>query len=136
MFVDILAVIIATLAGFLVGWLWYSPYLFARQWNELVNGGKPENAPPGRFTPAAALGIELALTFVTAYTLAIVSSALRIQGPFGATRLAAWVWLGFIATALFSSVLFERKPLKLFYITAGHRLAVILVMSLIIALWP
>lgn len=137
MYVDILAVLIATLAGFGVGALWYSPYLFGKEWSQLMGyGSSMDSAPPGRFTPMQAMGIELALTFVTAYALAIFVDGLNADGPFRALRLGFWIWLGFQATVMFSGVLFERRSLRLFYISAGHRLAAILLMTLIIGLWP
>ena len=40
--VNWLAVGMGTVLSFLLGWLWYSPWLFANKWIEGLNGKKPD----------------------------------------------------------------------------------------------
>jgi hypothetical protein len=135
MFINFFAVLVAALAGFGVGALWYSPHGFGKRWTELTGTGSGKEMFHGRFSPMQAMAIEFALSLIAAYVLAIFSDALSIRGPLMALRLAFWVWLGFVATTLFSGVLFENRPMKLFYINAGYRFLAILVMALIVGIW-
>ena len=134
MTINFIAVIVAGAAGWCISALWYSPYLFAKQWSEIM--GSTWKEATGRFTPMQAMAIEGGLTLITAYVIAIVVDALNIHGPLMAMRVGFWLWLGFQVTTLYSSVLFERRPLQLFYINAGARLVSTLVMALVIGLWP
>ena len=58
---------------------------------------------------------------------------------FGATSFASgllagfWVWLGFVATILLGSVLWERKPVQLYLLNAAHWLVVLAIGGAIIA---
>lgn len=133
MYVNILAVIAASIVGFCIGLAWYSPSFFGAEW-AAVMGTSWRDAKSG-FSPRAALGIEFISVFVMAFVLGNLSLALGVHGPLAAIRLAVWVWLGFQATILFSSVLFERRPMKLFYVSAGERFTAMLAMALVLGLW-
>ncbi len=136
MYVNFFVVIVAAIAGFGVGALWYSPWLFSEQWQRLI-GGNPFNAEgtTGRFSLRRAMVLEFVALLITSFVLANLELALGVHGPLAALRLGVWVWIGFQATLLFSGVLFERRPLELFYINAGERLAALLLMSAIIGTW-
>ena len=46
-----------------------------------------------------------------------------------------WIWLGFLATTMIGSFLWEDKPFTLYLINVGHYLVVLLVMGAILAWW-
>ena len=115
-----LAIALATVAGMIVGWLWFGP-LFGRVWRRLTNDPKPN---PGVVYP-----ITLVLTAVTAFVIAYVA-----QPGLGAALLtAAVLWL-FVAARTLIVTLFEARPLKLWLIHSGHDLAVVAVIGTIIGL--
>ena len=45
------------------------------------------------------------------------------------------LWLGFIATSMLNSVIWEGKPVELYTIGIGHYLVVFLAMSAILVFW-
>jgi len=46
-----------------------------------------------------------------------------------------WIWLGYIATVMLGSILWENKPLKLYYINVSHYLVVLLLTGGLLAMW-
>jgi hypothetical protein len=133
MFINPLSVLIAALIGLAITIYWYSHYLYGARWKEIMGDGWQEGVT--KYTPRQALLIEGLLTLATAYVLSNLSTALSIHGPLMAVRLGFWVWLGFQVTTLFSSVIFENRPMKLFYIVAGQRLVTTLAMALVVGIW-
>ncbi|MEK7613011.1 MAG: DUF1761 domain-containing protein [Patescibacteria group bacterium] len=126
-----LAVLVAALAAFGVGALWYS-FLFQKPWMELM-GFDADSMRSMPLTGTQAMGIGFVTTLVMVYVLAIfVSVAPNVQG---ALMLAFWLWLGFTATVQIGSFLWEGKPIKLFLINASQTLVAMLVAALILVLW-
>src|SRR6266480_4920531 len=67
--VNYVAVLVATVAVFVLGWLWYSPLLFFKPWMRL-RGMDPVAAMAGAKMPAGKLLIELARCLVLACVIA------------------------------------------------------------------
>ncbi|MGH7141532.1 MAG: DUF1761 domain-containing protein [Minisyncoccia bacterium] len=133
MYVNILSVIVAAIVGLGIGAAWYSTELFGAQWVDIL--GTSWHDSRGAFAQRKAIAMEFVSMLVMAFVLFNFAAALNVHGPLAAIRLAVFVWLGFQATVLFSSVLFERRPMRLFYITVGERLVATLAMALIVGLW-
>jgi hypothetical protein len=100
-----LGVIIATVAAFALGALWYGP-LFGKAW--MAGLGRTEADFAGGPPMGAILGIQLVATLITAVVLAIIVKA------FGGGVLAGLVVgvlcaTGFVATAKLSDVIFSRR---------------------------
>lgn len=70
--VNYLAVLVASAAVFVLGWLWYSPLLFFKPWMRL-RGMDPVGAMAGAKMPAGKLLIELVRCLVLAYVIARAS---------------------------------------------------------------
>ena len=124
-------VLAAGVAKFLLGGLWYSPVLFSKQWAKLT-GIKESSMKSGA---GKAMGIEFFLGLLMAFVLA---HAIRYSGAQGIGEgivCAFWNWLGFVAAFGFTSVNFEKRPLKLFYINQGFQLLSMLLMGTILVLW-
>ena len=124
------AVIIAALAAWGFGALWYSPVMFEKQWLKHVGKKQSELGNPGK----AMAGMFLA-TLLMAYVLAHV-----IQ-YFGATTWQAgaaagfWIWLGFVLTSTAGVYIFEGRPKNLYYIYNGYQLVALVIMGIIISIW-
>jgi len=124
-------VLAAGIAKFMIGGLWYSPVLFAKEWTKLT-GMRESSMKKGQ---GKAMAIEFGLGILMAFVLA---HAIRYSGAQGIGEglvCAFWNWLGFVAAFGFTSVNFEKKPLKLFYINQGFQLLTMLVMGAILVLW-
>ncbi len=130
------AVLAAALAAMGVGMVWYSPFLFAKPWMRLSGMGESQNreAKSGGMakTYLMAFAGNLAQAMVLAYFIywtAVTTLPTGLLTGF-------LVWLGFIATVMLGSVLWEHKPWRLYFINAGYYLTALLVMSAILVLFP
>jgi hypothetical protein len=123
-----LAVIVAAIAPFVVGSLWYGP-LFMKPWSALT-GIKP--GTPGQNSMALTMGTSAVLNLVIATSLAMF---------IGGGGWRAGVFAGFMAGFTFVAMafgvvyLFESRPLKLWLINAGYQTVVFTIMGAILGAW-
>jgi hypothetical protein len=129
--VNYLAVIVAALANYIIGSLWYG-VLFRKTWQRLSGIGEMK---------ITVLSVVLALigAFVTSYvllhTLVFGSEYLKSSG-IGTGLLGAFsIWLGFIAPVTLGVVIYEKKPWALWFLNNAYWLISLLVMSVILTLW-
>ena len=129
-----LAIVVALAAAALVSSVWYSPFLFGRQWMALrsVNSvGVAEKA-----MPEWKMLVYLVRELVVVYALARLVNGLRIVDWKGALKLGFWVWLGFPVQMLVGASLWDNKPWMLDLIHAGDWQMKMLLIALILAKWP
>jgi hypothetical protein len=125
------AIIVATLAGFLIGGLWYSPVLFAKAWMR-ESGVTDEKMKTGSM--AKIFGFAFLWTFVMAFNLAMYLNAPGTDLAWGATAgfLAGFGW---VAMSMFITGLFERKSITYMLINAGYMVVALTAMGAIIGAW-
>jgi len=110
-----LALIIGIAAHMIIGMLWYSPLLFGKYWMNLSKiKASSYKMHSGHIAGAAATGG--AITLVLGYIL----KGLGITTCIAAIEYSLLIWLGFVATVLFSPVLWEKKPIELYFIGVAH----------------
>jgi len=131
--INYLVVLAATIASFVVGALWYGP-LFGKKWMALM-GFTPESMRAMKLTPMQAMGLGFVSTLIMAFVLANFAALFGAEGVSGALQLAFWVWLGFIATTLAGSVLWEGKSVKLYVFNIVYQFVSIFVTALVLVLW-
>lgn len=130
--VNYLAVGLAALAAFFLGFLWYT-VIFAKPWQELIGmGSKGKGGASTNETPnlGRLLVGSLILEIVMAYTLAIFvgTEATALSGlHYGLVAGLFWVAFGFGV-----NYMFEGKPFKLWLINGGYNVVVFSVMGAII----
>ena len=131
--VNYLAVLVAAVASFLLGWLWYGP-LFGKPWMKLMNFDK-NSMKSMKLSPVTAMILGFLTYLVIAYVLAgfisILNSATIVEG----IKIAFWIWLGFIATTTLGSFLWEGKSIKLYLLNNAYNLLNILVIAVILTAW-
>lgn len=126
------AVFVSALSSFIVGWLWYGP-IFGKKWMEL-NGFDPEEMRKQKWLPfPLILGINYFATVLAAFSLAMFLGA-ESDAVFGifAGLMIAIFW---IATSRLNDVLYERKPMGLFWINVGYNVVIYVIMGAIIGAW-
>lgn len=133
--VNYVAVLIAAAASMAVGFVWYSPVLFAKQWIKLTgNDMKPAN----NAEMAKTYGLTFVLALVTAYVLfhifTLSMSFFNYSNLTTGLTSAFWIWLGFIMPVQAGDVLFNKQKWQLFGINTGYRLVSLLVMGVVIGL--
>ena len=113
--VNWVAVIVATVAAFILGAIWYSKALFGNVWMQEV-GLTEENVQ----------NANMAKTFGTTFALqllaAIALSAFLGEGSNWLEGLHTGLWIGlfWVATAYGVTYLFEQRSLRLWMINAGY----------------
>ena len=127
----LLQILIAGIASVLLGWLWYSPYLFGGAWMRMTNI-TPEMAERGKKRMHLMALIGLVAAMLIAWVMSYVGILLGVYDWFGAVELGFWCWLGFVAPTMLGIVLWEQKPFRLYLINALYWLASFIVMALIL----
>jgi len=132
--VNYLAVLVAAVAVFMLGWLWYSPLLFFKPWMRL-RGMDPVAAMAGAKMPTGKLVIEFARCLVLVYVIARFVAILGVGSWMGAVHFGLFLWIGFPVILLTGSVLWENIPWKVAAIHAGDWLVKLLVIPIILSVW-
>ena len=127
------AVLAAAVASMVLGFLWYGP-LFGKVWIKLMNFDKKQMEQMKKKGMGKIYTLMVINTLVVSYILAHFIKYLGTTVP-EALQTAFWLWLGFIATVMLGSVLWEGKSWKLYSINAAYWLVNLAVMSAILALW-
>lgn len=130
--INYLAVLIAGVAGFVVGMVWYTA--LGQRWMDALGKTREQLAPDGK-PPVATMAISFVCELIMAGVLA------GVMGHIGAVTVSTGlttgflVWLGFVATTQLINHRYGRFPLQLTLIDAGHWLAVLLAMGVVIGLF-
>ena len=128
--INIWAVVAAAVSAFVIGGLWYSPLLFYRPWLA-ANGFTDADVNKGNS------GVVLGLAFVFAVVMAL-NLAMFLNDPgttlaWGATAGALTaIW---VALAIATIALFERRPWSYTAINGGYWLVALVVMGAILGGW-
>lgn len=124
------AILVAAVAAFAVGAIWYAPPLFGRPFQRLL-GPVSGLKKPGF---AASLLAGFALELVRAYVMLMLVAATGAFSLGAGAETGFWAWLLFAAGVAINN-LYERRSWKLFAINAGYHLLAFLVMGAILATW-
>ncbi len=126
--INYLAVLLAAIAGFFVGWPWYTA--FGKTWARAL-GKDPDTPPSPKPRPFIVLGLSL---FLMSWVLAGVIGHLgKDQVTFSNGVISGlFIWAGFVITTMGVNYTFQGRPLALTLIDSGHFLVVLLVMGAII----
>ncbi len=131
------AIVVAAIAAFLVGWLWYGP-LFGKQWMSLMGitkkemeKGKKEMQEQMPVMILVGFLATLAMAFVLAFFVSLAQSPNALWGMCA----GAIAWFGFVMTVLLNSFLYEKRPISLWMLNAAHYLVALVLMGAIIGGW-
>ena len=125
--VNYLAVVVAAVAGFLLGWGWYT--VFGKVW--MAGLGKKKEECDGSM-PVRPLIIAGIACLAMAYMLAGLMGHLSDVTIRGGIISAIFAWLGFVLTTTATNQAFEGMKPVVTAIDVGHWLAVLVVMGAII----
>ena len=124
-----LAILVATVAGFVIGGIWYGP-LFGGAWMSAL-GKSPDDIQP---SPAPFV-ISFFTALITAIVLAVLINALGVSTLGSGVVIGLLIGVGFIATAMASDSAFCGWGVKLWLIQSGYRVLYSVVMGAILAVW-
>jgi Protein of unknown function (DUF1761) len=132
--INIWAVPVAAIAAWLLGGAYYmalaKPWMAAQGWKTEAD----MLGPSGKASP---------VPFITSFVAEIVMAAMLAgvlfhTGGFtikGGVITAVLIWLGFVVTTISTNYGFSKRPVMLTVIDAGHWLAVLLLMGIILGAW-
>ena len=124
--INIWAVLLAALAKFILGGLWYSPVLFGNVWLRETGLKADElTAPAKPIILAAALGL------VTALTLSVIIMLARLDFVHS-LALGSLIGIGIMAAMLGPQFAFEGRSFRLYTIYAGQYMVELIMMAAII----
>ena len=127
--INIWAVLVATVASFVLGGLWYSHAVFGRLWNQEAGRGKEAHQPH----PAKVFGISFIFSLIAAAAFAFwlgpvptLESAL-MNGLLAGTC--------FVAASFGMTYQFANLSMLMWLIDGGYHVARFLLFGLVLGLW-
>ncbi|MES2561037.1 MAG: DUF1761 domain-containing protein [Bacteroidota bacterium] len=136
--INMVALVIAVVANFVLGFLWYTP-LFGKAWGKEM-GYNMDEKPPGSELAKGMIFMIIGnffMAWVFAHNIAVWDPttwghAPSPMSPAGnALAAAIFTWLGFYFPGALGSTVWERKSWKLFFINTGYHFASLLLVAII-----
>ncbi|MBI2106195.1 DUF1761 domain-containing protein [Candidatus Woesearchaeota archaeon] len=132
--INLLSVLVAAAANFVLGFLWYGP-LFGKIWMKLMKFSEKDLEEGKKKGMTKNFIMGFISTLIMVYILAYLMQALLYNSISQVIFLAFLTWLGFVGTVTFSSVLWEGKPFKLYILNNMYNLISLIIVGLILRLW-
>ncbi len=129
--ISYLAVLAAAITGFAVGMVWYA--ILGERWMAVLGKSKDELLPDGK-PPIATMATSFVCELIMAWMLAGLIGHIGAATVRGGIITAFFVWLGFVATTQLVNHRYGKFPFSLTIIDAGHWLAVLVAMGIVIGL--
>ncbi|HVZ57253.1 MAG TPA: DUF1761 domain-containing protein [Chitinophagaceae bacterium] len=131
--VNWLAVLVAGLAYFILGALWYSKVLFGSPWARLHQ--VPVRDPAARRGMGLMMLSSLVLMLLTSAGMALLVVRMDLHLAVSGLKIGLVTGLCFAAAAVSISLVYQRKPSALFLIDGGYQLIGNILAGLILVLW-
>lgn len=128
-----LAILVAALAYFLLGALWYSKLLFVNSWIKMLKIDVSD--PHGKKGLAQIMLGSFLLMFIASIGLALIISRLGLVTIMSGLKVGLLTGICFSVTAISISYLYEKRPLGLHLINGGYNVAGSIIAGMIIAAW-
>jgi len=128
--VNYVSILVASVVSFLVGMAWYSPALFGKVWMKLASVDMKKSK--GKSSVGLSMLLGFISTLVLAFVFEKILNLLNYSGFAAGATLGFWIWLGFVATNLLGSVIWEGKPWGLYVLNSAYWLVNLLVMGAVL----
>jgi len=129
-----LAILVATLAYFVIGALWYSKVLFGSKWASLL---KLDLNDPNQ---KKGMGQMMLSSFILMLITCIGLSILIVKVNFDSNymygiKIGLLTGICYASTAVSINYVYARKPLALYFINNGYHIAGQLIAAVILVMW-
>jgi hypothetical protein len=137
--INMVAVLIAVVANFILGFLWYTP-LFGKAWGTEM-GFNMDEKPPGSELAKGMIFMVIGnflMAWVFAHNIAVWDPQTwgqpdpHMSPATQSISAAVFTWLGFYFPGDLGSVAWERKSWKLFFINTGYHFVSLLLVAVIL----
>ena len=137
--VNIIAILVAVVVNFFLGFIWYTP-LFGKIWGKEM--GYDPDMKPDKSVMLKGMAFMIIGNFLFAWVLAhniaawqFVPGVKEMGLLSNALTAAIFTWLGFYLPGQLGATVWEKNSWKLFGINSGYHLASLLVVALILTCW-
>lgn len=128
-----LHVLVAAVAYFVLGAIWYSPLLFVKPWARLLHLNLNDRAAK------KGMGLMMAGSFllmiVCSIALAVIYRIIPIDDAVHAIKFGLFFGVGFALTSIGITFIYERKPFGVYAIDTAYHIAGFIAASLVLVLW-
>lgn len=136
---NFLAIAIAVVANFILGFLWYTP-LFGKAWGKEMGFDMNKKPPAGALMKGMIFMVigNFLMAWVFAHNMAVWNpvtwglEASPMPAAQSAAMAAIFTWLGFYFPTDLGAVAWEGKSWKLFFINTGYHLASLVLVAFIL----
>ena len=138
--INFVAIIIAVVANFILGFLWYMP-LFGKLWGREMGFDMNQKPPASAMIKGMVFMVigNFFFAWVFAHNMAawgFVPEMKTMSPANNASMAAIFTWLGFYFPGDLGSTAWERKSWKLFFINTGYHLASLFLVAMILVFMP
>lgn len=120
---DWVSICIAAVANMVIGFFWYSKWLFGPKWVKLSHHSMKKKES------GLAYAMMALNSFVIALFLALFETYCGVSTVTDGMVVSFLAWLGFVATTQISSVIWAKQPFQLYMINTGYKLFSFIVMG-------
>lgn len=129
--INYLAVLAAAAISVATGMLWYSKFLFAKEWARLVGRSEDDMRRNGKFGYFVAVIGALLQAYILAHFVQYTAATSIVEGA----TTGFWLWLGFVAVTSAVNSMYAGRPWGLWRIDAGYFLVVLIINGALLAFW-
>ena len=127
-----IAVLVGALGYFMLGAIWYS-FLFKNQW--IAYSGINMEDPNLKKGVAATMFASFIMMFVSSVAIAFLAYRVGMWGWMSGVKLGLLTGVCFASTSMAINMLYEKKPLGLFFINGGYQVLGNIIAAVIIVCW-
>lgn len=127
------AVLLAAIVSMVVGFLWYSPWLFGKMWMKLSGLTEQKMKTMKQKGMTTAYILMFVGSLISSLILAYIISYAEVTSVLGGAAIGFMTWLGFVATTSLGMVLWEGKPVGLYILNNGHSVVMAMIAGGILA---
>jgi hypothetical protein len=131
--VNYLAILVAAIAHFIVGFIWYG-LLFSKKWLELLNPDEAKMEAMKKGTVISFIG-NFVGAFILAYATARIINTINPADIVTAILWMVLLWAGYVLIVGLNDSFFEKKPWGLFFINTLYMLVSMVIVGLILFYW-
>jgi hypothetical protein len=129
--INILAVVVAAAASWILGAVWYSPALFVKPWRAELGVPPDAKADMAKMAPQMIGAFVIALIQAGAFAFFLGKQPLALGAAYGLVAGLCWV-----ASAFALTYMFEGRSLRLLLINGGFCVASFVLYGVILSAWP
>ncbi len=133
--INILAVAVSAIVYFILGAVWYMPSLFGTMWKAELARHNISFNPPTSAEMMQKTILSLIVNVIMVLAVAFVVQATATTALSAALVLGIKLAVGFAATTLGITYIWQNKSFKLFLLDAGYPMVGVILSTIILALW-